>query len=197
MRTTWIVAALIAVAGIIGIVILVRASAGEPTEPSPELAPAGPRNGTPVIDGISCDRTEQVLFHIHADLAVYQYGVPRIVPFGIGIGKPWQIQQTNEGPFVASGSCFYWLHTHTDDGIIHIESPEARDFTLGNFFDVWQQPLSATQVGPAQDQVFAYVNGQRVDGNPADIVLAPHEVIQLNIGSDTPIPQPFNFPPGL
>jgi hypothetical protein len=39
--------------------------------------------------------------------------------------------------------------THANDGIIHIESPVQRTYTLGQFFDVWQQPLSPTRVGPA------------------------------------------------
>src|SRR5581483_12030445 len=29
------------------------------------------------------------------------------------------------------------LHTHEPDGIIHVESPVNRKFTLGEFFDVW------------------------------------------------------------
>ncbi len=36
-----------------------------------------------------------------------------------------------------AGGCFYWLHTHTEDGIIHIESPVQRTFTLGHFFAIW------------------------------------------------------------
>lgn len=38
---------------------------------------------------------------------------------------------TPQGPFIASGTCFYWLHTHAADGIIHVESPVHRVFTLG------------------------------------------------------------------
>ena len=39
--------------------------------------------------------------------------------------------------FVVGGSCFAWLHTHAADGVVHIESPTKRTYTLGNFFDVW------------------------------------------------------------
>lgn len=31
---------------------------------------------------------------------------------------------------------FYWLHTHDESGVIHIESPLRRAFTLGNVFDL-------------------------------------------------------------
>jgi hypothetical protein len=74
----------------------------------------------PEINGIPCDRGEQLVFHIHAHLAIYAAGQPLRIPYGIGIGTPWLIQQSSEGPFVASGTCFRWLHTYTDDGIIHI-----------------------------------------------------------------------------
>ena len=67
----------------------------------------------------------------------------------VGIGEPWQITTAGERPFVEDGSCFFWLHTHTEDGVVHIESPVRRTFTLGDFFGIWQIPLSSSQVGPA------------------------------------------------
>jgi hypothetical protein len=86
------------------------------------------------------------------------------------------------GPFVAGGACFSWLHTHAVDGIIHIESPVQRAFTLGNFLDVWGQPLSTTQVGPAQGTVTALVNHRVWLGDPRDIPLRAHAQIQLEVG---------------
>jgi len=153
-------------------------------------------NDASSINGIPCDRGEQLAFHIHAHLAIYAGGQPLAVPYGIGIGKPWLLQQSAEGPFVAAGSCFRWLHTHTDDGIIHIESPIQRTFTPGDFFAIWGEPLSGTQVASVDGQVIAYVNGERWSGGPSEIELRAHELIQLDVGEDTP-PQPFTFPPGL
>jgi len=149
------------------------------------------------VDGISCDTSEQVVYHIHAHLAVYTNGRPRIIPEGIGIVPPTQTVQTSAGPFVVSGRCFYWLHSHTADGIIHVESPSQRVYTLGNYFDIWNQPLSATQVGPAHGTVTAYVDGQPFTGDPRSIPLNAHAVIQLDVGSTSPPPQPFTFPAGL
>ncbi len=151
--------------------------------------------GAPV-DGIECQTAEQVLFHIHAHLAVYVGGQARGVPEGIGIGPPRHEVQTPDGPFVDGGSCYYWLHSHTADGVIHIESPVQRTYTLGNWFDLWGQPLSATQVGPATGPVIAYVNGQRHAGDVRSIPLEVHALIQLDSGGDVP-PQPFSFPAGL
>lgn len=150
----------------------------------------------PTINGIPCDRGERLAFHIHAHVALYANGQPLTVPYGIGIGKPWQVQQSTEGPFVVAGSCFYWLHTHTGDGIIHIESPVQRTFTLGDFFAIWGQPLSSSQAASATGPVIAYVNGERSSGDPSQIALQAHELIQLDVGDETP-PLPFTFPPGL
>jgi hypothetical protein len=103
------------------------------------------------------------------------------VPYGVGIANP-QLQPGIGVPFVAAGSCFSWLHTHAADGIIHIESPVQRTYTLGNFFDIWGQPLSRTRVGPAKGTVTALYNGQVWTGNPRDIPLDAHSQIQLEVG---------------
>ena len=87
------------------------------------------------VDGIRCQSHEQAIFHIHAHLAVYVNGRARLIPEGIGIPPPRTVEQTTVGPFVAGGSCFYWLHSHTRDGIVHIEAPVQRVFTLGDYFD--------------------------------------------------------------
>jgi hypothetical protein len=124
-------------------------------------APQAGRNTAPPINDIPCDIGERLAFHIHAHLAIYAGGQPLEVPYGIGIGEPWQVAPSAEGPFVIAGSCFRWLHTHTADGIIHIESPVQRTFTLGDFFAIWGQPLGTTQVAAAKGPVIAYVDGVR------------------------------------
>jgi hypothetical protein len=127
---------------------------------------------------------------------VYVNGSAVTIPAGIGISPPRSAVQTSSGPFVNGGSCLYWLHSHTADGIIHVESPTQQTYTLGNYFDIWGQPLSATQVGPAHGTVIAYVNGQPYAGNPRDIVVGDHTVIQLDVGGNV-APQTFTFPAGL
>jgi hypothetical protein len=154
--------------------------------------PSGPM--TPV-NGISCDALESTLVHIHVHLAIFIDGEEHPVPYGVGIGRPWQVSDSTQGPFIEDGSCFYWVHTHSGNGVVHIESPVRRTFTLGDFFAIWRQPLSTTQVGPAQGEVITYVNGMRSDINPPDIRLTAHQRIQLDVGVDVP-PYPFEFPPG-
>jgi hypothetical protein len=154
---------------------------GIPLESGPDLAPAGSPSPGSSVDGISCQSGEQVAFHIHARLTIFADGHQETVPYGVGISDP-QTEQTANGPFVGGGSCFSWLHTHAADGIIHIESPVQRTYTLGNFFDIWHQPLSATQVGPHKGHVTALVNGEAWSGDPRSIPLDAHNQIQLEVG---------------
>jgi hypothetical protein len=154
---------------------------GVPLESGPNLAaPGSPAPGASV-DGIQCQAGEQLLFHIHARLTIFVDGHSERVPYGVGIADP-QVAQTSHGPAVGAGACFSWLHTHAADGIVHIESPVQRTFTLGNFFDVWGQPLSTTQVGPATGKVTALYDDKVWLGDPADIPLTAHAQIQLEVG---------------
>jgi hypothetical protein len=167
--------------------------------PVPDAAPlaglAGAATGQ-AVDGISCQTSEQTLFHIHAHLTVFVNGVARQVPAAIGIPGA-QAEQTPSGPFIASGNCFYWLHTHAADGIIHIESPVQRVYTLGDFFDEWGQPLGPDRVGPATGKVTAIYNGQVYRGNPRNIPLTAHAQIQLEVSTPLIAPTSITWPSGL
>jgi hypothetical protein len=172
---------------------------GSEDVPVPAAAPvaglATAATGQPV-DQISCQTSEQIVFHIHAHLAIFVNGKARQVPAAIGVPGA-QAQQTPNGPFIATGTCFYWLHTHAADGIIHIESPVQRTYTLGEFFDEWGQPLGPAQVGPATGRVVALYDGEVYRGNPRDIPLTAHAQIQLDVGTPLIAPQPVTFPAGL
>jgi hypothetical protein len=135
------------------------------------------------VDGIKCELAEKVAFHIHAHLAIFVSGKQKQVPYGIGIGPPLKGATAPAGPFVTQGSCFAWMHTHAGDGIIHMEAPKQITFTLGEFFDIWGQKLSATQVGPAHGKVTALVDGKVVAGDPRAIKLANHQLVQLDVGT--------------
>jgi hypothetical protein len=169
-------------------VLIPEASALAPTR----MPTAGER-----IDGIACQAGEQVLFHIHVHLTIFVRGVARQVPAGIGIGWPFKVDETPHGAFVAGGSCFMWLHTHSADGIIHTESPVQRTYTLGDFFDVWGKPLDREQVGPARGAVTALFNGRVFTGNPRQIPLLAHAQIQLEVGQPLVAPEKITFPGGL
>jgi hypothetical protein len=149
------------------------------------------------IDGITCQAGEQVLFHIHAHLTIFVRGAARQVPLGVGIAPPYQVEATPRGAFVGGAACFMWLHTHAADGIIHTESPVQRTYTLGDFFDLWGQPLNRRQVGPAHGHVTALFNGWVFTGSPRKIPLLAHAQIQLEVGPPILAPERIAFPQGL
>jgi hypothetical protein len=166
------------------------ASSGElsyeavPLEIGPSLGAASTTQ-TGKVDGITCGPTEQLAYHIHAHLAVFGNGRLYSLPAGIGI--PGSVaQQTTQGPEATGGQCIYWLHTHTSDGIIHVESPTQRVYTLGNFFDEWHQPLSATQAANVRGHIKAFLNGKPWTRALRDIPLLPHGLIQLDVGTPAP-----------
>jgi hypothetical protein len=164
---------------------------GVPIEQGADIAPAGTtRTGT--VDGIRCGSTEQLAYHIHAHLSIFVDGKPRALPGGVGIPGSQEVQ-TSEGPVADGGQCIYWLHTHAPDGVIHVESPAERIYTLGNFFDEWRQPLSSDQVGDAKGKVTALVDGKPWTKDPRTIPLEPHSVIQLNVGSPQAPFQSFSW----
>ena len=170
---------------------------GVPIPQAPPLVGTGNDARGRTVDGIQCNTSEQPLFHVHTHLTIFVDGAARQIPDGIGIVPPRQVQQTSQGPFVKGGTCFYWLHTHAPDGIIHIESPVQQTYTLGDFFDIWGQPLGPTQVGPATGRVTAFYDGKVYVGNPRNIPIGNHVQIQLDIGSPLIAPESIRFPSGL
>jgi len=147
------------------------------------------------IDGIQCGSSETTTNRTTAHLAVYADGSARGIPAGVGIAPPLQTISTGAGPFV-QGKCYYAVLTHTADGVVNIEpSTKGTTYTLGQLFDVWGQPLSASQAGPAMGTLTVYVNGTPFTGDPRTVTLAAHAVIQIDVGTQVPF-QPYTFPPG-
>jgi hypothetical protein len=165
---------------------------GVPVPAAAALAGVAASTTGQAIDGVGCQTSEQTLFHIHAHLTIFVNGKQRQVPAGIGIPGA-QATSTANGPLITSGSCFYWLHTHAADGIIHIESPVQRTYTLGDFFDEWGQPLSQDRVGPATGHVTALYNGKVYLGDPRGIPLTAHAQIQLEVGTPLVAQQTISF----
>jgi hypothetical protein len=197
------IAAVVAVivGGVIGIALSNSASSpkpgalgpeGIPLEPGRLLAPASTAATGQTVAGIQCQSTEQVAYHIHAHLAVFVNGSSRPIPLGIGVVKP-VVTKSSSGGFAQASTCYYWLHTHVQDGVIHVESPTKQVYELGQFFDEWRQPLSATQVAGAKGAVTAYVNGKPFAGDPRSISLSPHTTIQLDVGSPTVAPRAVDW----
>ena len=164
---------------------------------APDLAPAGTPAGRGTVDGIKCVTLghEVVHYHTHTYLSVVVNGSMRRLPPGLGITAPRLVENFSSAPFydLGIGNCLYWIHVHTNDNIVHVEAPQRERFTLGQLFDIWGQPLSATQVGPAVGPVTVYVDGQIVPGNPRDVLLLDLQTVQLDVGTRAPfVPHHFS-----
>ncbi len=98
-----------------------------------------------------CDDEMAGGFHIHPILEIVVNGENVPVPTNIGV------QQT----------CMTALHTHTPDGVIHVESPEKRDYTLADFFAVWNQPFNKDEIlsykADTAHRIRITVNGSEID----------------------------------
>jgi len=103
---------------------------------------------TPVTE--MCIEHSSLVGHIHAHLNVTILGNPQ--PIGANIG-------------IAPG-CMRPLHTHDGSGWIHIESPVPHVFTLGDFFTVWGQPFSSTEILSYQSDS-THVVTMSVNGTPS------------------------------
>jgi hypothetical protein len=189
--SSWWWAAILALVVAVGGIAIVAVGGGSGNSSSagsstgstgPQLAAADTNITGQPVNGIECLGSEQLKFHDHAHLSIFVDGAQRTVPAFIGIAP--------------DGSCLYWLHSHTPDGVIHMESPIQRSFTLADYFDIWGQPLSSTQVGPAKGTVTAFVDGKRFNGDPRTIKLAEHANIQLDVGKVVPFKN-YTYAEGL
>jgi hypothetical protein len=140
------------------------------------------------IDGIvKSNQMEQTVYHIHTHLQVFVDGKQATIPYGIGIVPPYQLTQAQDGtPFVGGGSKFYFLHTHDESGIIHVESPNQKQYTLGNLFDLWNQPLSSDGIAGHNGKLTIFIDGKQYNGDPRAIVFKNLEKVQIDVGTVVP-----------
>jgi hypothetical protein len=143
----------------------------------PSLGGSRPTTPGQPIDGIPCEPGEQLAYHVHVTLRIFVDGQAQTVPAAIGIVNPGRVRLGS----IAQGDCFYWLHTHDSTGTIHVEAPTPRPFTLGTFFDIWEQPLAMTRVGALTGVVSADVDDREVTGNPRAIPLEDGTTITLRV----------------
>lgn len=114
---------------------------------------------------LACTTDMATEFHIHAVLKIIANGEQQAIPADIGV-RP---------------GCMNALHTHDTIGTIHVESPEKRDFTLADFFAVWEQPFSKDQIlgfnTDASHTIRVTVNGVNVDSFENTILKDTEEIV--------------------
>ncbi|HET8844068.1 MAG TPA: hypothetical protein VFN35_21560 [Ktedonobacteraceae bacterium] len=131
----------------------------------------------PPISNIYCDPGEGQVLHIHAHITIWIDGKPSPIPQGVGIPLNAQTGQS---------SCFYWLHTHDESGVIHIESPATQPFHLGQFLDEWNQGFNT--LGFPSELLLnsgwqVWVNGKVFNGGLDNVTLTSHTLITLSYNS--------------
>lgn len=153
---------------------------------NPSAPPSPTIGGTaPVISGVACDVDEKTTFHVHSHLNIRFGGELQPIPADIGI----------------LGSCLYWLHTHSNQGVIHVEAPAEVAYTLGQFFDVWGTRLGTTHVVERTvtvgESIYVFVDRQPYDGDPREIKLGDLVAIEIQVGIEPLRPLPYTFPAEL
>jgi hypothetical protein len=157
---------------------------GGPPWPAPAHVAAGVRAAGLTLQPVP---GQVVRYAVHLEVIVD--GRPVTVPAGIGIDY--------RAHLIAD------LYSTDTSGIIHVASDSQQGvYTLGQFFAEWQVALAADRLGGLRiwrhDPVEVYLDGSRVPGDPASLVLAPHQeiVVAYRAGS-AGIPASYAFPGGV
>jgi hypothetical protein len=155
--------------------------------------PVGPGIGAATagttVSSIPCGlNLARITYHVHPHLRILLDGQPLQIPREIGIG----------GPRAPAPGCLYGIHTHDGSGVLHAEWETPRNFTLGQFFQIWGQPLSRTQVADLTNAriVFWVIDGTSISewtGNPADIELRSNRNIVIQVGAQPATIQVFTY----
>ena len=86
----------------------------------------------PTTDGAL--NNEVMLVHIHPRLYLNFDEKPYMVPQNVGIDPDlWKNHSLDQYGMKGMAP----VHTHTADGMLHVESMVVKNYTLGEFFDVW------------------------------------------------------------
>lgn len=112
--------------------------------------------------------------HIHPKVQIIVDGRQVTIPANIGInwnlwndrslerlGMP--MPDMRDMPFMSP------LHNHDTSGIIHVESTVIRNYTLGEFFDVWGVPFNEHCIlDRCGGSIVMFVNGVKFESGSRD-----------------------------
>jgi hypothetical protein len=163
---------------------------GLQTGPTPWTIASADLRGRLEADHLPVLSAEATTVHFHLHLDVFVAGQELTVPANLGI---------NQGAGYISP-----IHTHDETGIIHVESPDDRPYTLGQLFDIWGVRFTTDCVGglcTAGDRALrVYVGGKLIRTDPRLLQLSLHQEIVVTYGTSQqlpdPIPSTYGFPVG-
>jgi hypothetical protein len=136
--------------------------------------------------GLEALSAEGTVMHIHQHLDIIVNETPVTVPADIGVASG----------FISP------IHTHDSSGILHVESPVKKDFTLGQFFTEWNVNFDDNHIGrygsDDTHKLIVAVNGTPIT-DVAKYILKGHDEIEAWYGDKTANPsliKSYNFPQG-
>jgi hypothetical protein len=199
---TWLIGGVVAAVVVLGIVlgvVLTRGSSNAATTSSTQIPwsqipglQTGPppwNNSSAVLPdrlkllGLNALGQEGTVVHIHQHLDVWVNGKKAAVPADVGIDT--------------TGGFLTELHTHDTSGVLHVESATQRNYVLGQFFGEWGVKLTKSCLGSFCGHLHWWVNGKKMVGNPAQLILKSHQEITLAVGKPPFIvPKSYKFPLG-
>lgn len=139
---------------------------------------AGPADRS-AIGGVGCTATGT--YHQHSLVTIYKDGVRMGPPDNVG-----------------HAACSYELHTHDATGMVHIHTDVAKTFTLGQFFTLWGQPLTAGgAAGLAGPVRFYLIESDKLTpytGDPVQLELLAHREIVIISGTAPPVLPKYRWP---
>ena len=147
---------------------------------------ANPQTDGSQIGAFTCVVNQPQTFALNAHVSILLNNEPQRIPTYVGAS-----------PQAAGGHCFYTIHTHDSSGKIHVTPPAAGVFTLGQLFQIWNQPLTNTNLAGITGlpiEIFVTENGVVTKVEEADwtnIELKSHREITIGVG--TPVAEIPNF----
>lgn len=118
---------------------------------------------------LTCTTDMATRFHIHPHLQILINGQEEVIPANTGI----------------NGLCMNSIHTHDATGLLHVEAPVQKDFTLGDFFAVWDKTFSKEQIldykADATHAITLSVNGKE-DDSYENYIFKDKDQIVINYG---------------
>ncbi|MGH9909463.1 MAG: hypothetical protein ACRD32_02365, partial [Nitrososphaerales archaeon] len=112
---------------------------------------------------------QPMVMHIHPNLTIKIDGKSVMIPANVGIEPSLYKDHMLDTygmkmPNMSSMPVMAPTHTHDSSGIIHVESSVVRDYTLGEFFNVWGVTFTSTCImdkcNDGTKTVKIFVNGQ-------------------------------------
>jgi hypothetical protein len=145
------------------------------------------------VRGLHCRRGGLRRYGVHLEIFARRLVV--IIPPGIGVAPPL----TRRGAYVVAGRCSYPARTIEPTGVIQVA--QGAKVTLGDFFALWGQPLTATRILSFREadgkRIRAFYNGRRWRGPPGAIPFTRHAEITLEVDGFVPVRLGYRFRPGL